>query len=468
MKRRTFLTTLLLFLVFLNSMLCIIVSIMLKDRMEGEKERALSEQYMIASMMWRDLQAFQEKGGLSRENIQTGLQQYKELLRNKKTVFVLCDESGIVFQNRDMGDNLAGLLVEKSKNVEEGYRSTGFLEDVDNSFYIAGALSAPFDSYRLIYSTSLADTLAEWKEFRFLLSVGGIVVSVLLAACLLILIQNIFQPLSEISEISGEIAEGQYEKRLPEKGGNEIADMAVSFNNMADKIQKQILELDTAARQKQEFIDNFAHELKTPLTAIYGYAEYLQKAAVSEADRQEALAFIMSECVRIQNMEKQLINLALLRESDFEKEKIGTEAFLEELYRILLPKAEQKKIRLSFLTQTEYLYGNKGLLQHLLTNLITNAIQSCAQGGKVSVRAYPEQGRNRIMVRDNGRGMEREEIEHITEAFYRIDKSRSREEGGAGLGLAICSKIAEIEHIRLEFSSVPGQGTEAYLTFTTS
>lgn len=468
MKKRAFFTTLILFLLFFNTMLCGITCFLLKERLAAITERALSEQAMLVTMIWEDMQAFEDKESLNRENIQEAMQQYALFVNSKTTLFSLYDREGFIYESGKTEEGLKEMLLQTEKDRQEGYRYTGFWPGTFPVYYITGMLPKPYETYQFFYGCHLTDVMKEWEETRFLLFSGGSVLSLLLAACLLFMIRKIFSPLSRIAQISGEIAKGQYEKRLPVNGGAEIEDMARSFNNMTDKIQRQIEELDLAASRKQEFIDAFAHELKTPLTAIYGYAEYLQKAAVSEQDRQEALQFIMSECRRIQNMETQLLDLALLRENQFPKEAVNAARFFMELEIMLLPMAEKKKVSLLFQCETETLYGNRGLLQHLLTNLINNAIQSCGENGRVKIRAYKEEGTTVIQVVDNGRGMKQSEAAHITEAFYRIDQSRSREEGGVGLGLAICSKIAETEQIEMEFLSAPGKGTTVFLTFTGS
>lgn len=166
-------------------------------------------------------------------------------------------------------------------------------------------------------------------------------------------------------------------------------------------------------------------------------------------------------------MEKQLLDLALLRKESFVREWIPLSSFFEELRQALIVETIKKNIHLSFETEVSEVWGNSGLLSHLLTNLINNAIQACKLGGEVKIKAYKMHDEICIAVRDNGRGMKQSETKRITEAFYRVDKSRSREAGGAGLGLALCSKIAEIEHIKMEFKTAPGKGTIVFLTFST-
>jgi signal transduction histidine kinase len=104
----------------------------------------------------------------------------------------------------------------------------------------------------------------------------------------------------------------------------------------------------------------------------------------------------------------------------------------------------------------------------MLVNLLENAIHACGTGGRITVRAAVEHGLKTVTVQDNGKGMRSEELRHITEPFYRAEKSRNRKDGGAGLGLAVCKQIAERHEAKLEFTSQPGAGTTVKVIFTTS
>lgn len=466
MKKRTFFTTLVLFIIFMNGILFTIVSFMLKDRISNLKEWSLSEYYVIAVMMQNDMQALTDREIYSEENVLLSLQQYSDILRHQKSGVVLFDGNTVIFQNKASALAESHEIQSKVSSLEEGIRYTGFVRGKQDYFYIWGKLPEPYGQYTLLYETVISDIILEWKNFRFALFGAGSVFSLLMACCLLALMQRIFRPFTEIVKVSNEIANGQYEKRLFVKGTDELSDMAASFNHMADKIQNQIRELDQSARQKQEFIDNFGHELKTPLTAIYGYAQYLQNAAASEEERTEAADYILSECRRVQSMAKQLMDLVVLRETEFKIQSLDVKQLLGEIQMIMLPKAIEKGITIQYQYGLKYLEGDSGLMIHLLTNLISNAIVSCEKNGTITVKAFHHGNRDCIKIEDNGRGMEKEELNHITEAFYRVDKSRSRQEGGAGLGLAICSKIAEIMNIKMEFESAPGSGTKVFLFFT--
>lgn len=229
MKKRTFFTTLLLFLIFMYGMLCFIVCMMLRERMETATQKALSEQYMITVMMWNDMKAFEEKGGLSKENLQIGMRQYSEIVKQKTTTIALCKAGEIFYQNREIETSLETLMLEKEENLQEGERTTGY-QKLRESYhlYIVGMLPKPYENYSLFYYVDLSKMIKEWKEFRMLLFSGGTLLSLILSGCLLLLVKKIFAPLYEIAKTSEEIAQGQYEKRLPMGGGYEVAAMAES------------------------------------------------------------------------------------------------------------------------------------------------------------------------------------------------------------------------------------------------
>ncbi len=202
------------------------------------------------------------------------------------------------------------------------------------------------------------------------------------------------------------------------------------------------------------------------MTSIYGYAEYLQKASISEEDKLEATGFIMSESRRLQNIAYVLLDLASLRSSEIVFAPVDIAELFQNIIDTLVRKAEEKQVTISFACGFDVLNGDRDLLQSLMVNLTDNAIKACEPGGSINITAYTENGRKIIEVRDNGRGMTREQLAHITEPFYRVDKARSRAEGGVGLGLSICEQIAARHGAELKFDSQPGLGTTTKVIFT--
>ena len=276
----------------------------------------------------------------------------------------------------------------------------------------------------------------------------------------------IFRPLRQISSASAKIANGNYGSRISVRGKDEISGVAHNFNLMAEQIENQIRQLKEASEQKQQFIDNFSHELRIPLTAIYGYAEYIQKAFMSEEERYECTQFIMSECSRLQNMAYQLLDMALLRRDEMKDSDCSVKELFAESEKVMHVRASEKKIRLTYVLPPNYVVrGNMEQLLILLNNLIDNAIKASRQEDEIHIRAYAEESAVVMEVSDHGAGMEKEQILHIKEAFYRVDKARSRAGGGAGLGLAICERIIQLHHADMSFVSEPGAGTTVKLSF---
>jgi signal transduction histidine kinase len=223
----------------------------------------------------------------------------------------------------------------------------------------------------------------------------------------------------------------------------------------------------TRADNKQLFIDNFAHEIKTPLTAIYGYTEYLQKADLKEEDRQFSYDCILSESKRIQVMAGQMMELANLRSNEIHREILGVSELFNKVEQSLSYTARKKEIDLQFCADNLVLYGDIVLLESLLINLINNAIKASEPGSQIRIKAFEDDNTSIISVTDDGKGIPQAALAKLTQPYYRVEKHRHRQDGGAGLGLSLCEQIVQQHHAKLSFISTPGIGTEVRVTFTT-
>ena len=221
--------------------------------------------------------------------------------------------------------------------------------------------------------------------------------------------------------------------------------------------------LEENAEKKQMLVDNMAHELRIPLTVIRGYADYLERAAVSEEERFAAARYIISEAERLTKMSEILLDTAYIRENPPEMSEVELDEVLRGTAERLSVKARERDVELVCETEEATVRGNALLLSMLFDNLADNALKACAAGGRVIMKCSA----GRASVEDNGKGMSADELAHVTEPFYRTDKSRSRSEGGVGLGLALCRNIVEAHGATLRFESEKGKGTKIFLDFTT-
>ncbi len=457
MKKKTFIVTLLLFMIFMNSSMLIVSFITLRERIAAEQETVLAEHYVISSGLIGDMQAVQNRGGDVRESMGDLMRIYARYSQKRDNAFaVSCEEAWIWHSGDAAPAEEPGILAEQADQSE---RMVFVRRKPKWQLCVYGRFPAPFQEYGLWYSAGLSDTLEGWRGMKNMLFTVSMTVTFILALFLVKFLDILFRPLWEISAASRVMAEGDYHTRLPVRGKDEIALMAEHFNRMAEQVESHIKLLQETADKKQQFVDNFAHELRTPLTAIYGYAEYLQKAPATEKELFECTQFILSECSRLQNMAYQLLDLAALRE--FKTEACEVDHLFRRVHEIMQIKAEKSGISLSFSGSGEHVIGNMELLITLLSNLIDNAFKASAEGSAVRIRAERKEDKVILEVEDQGIGMTREQISHIKEAFYRVDKSRSRAAGGAGLGLSICERIMGLHGGRLEFISEPGRGTVA-------
>ncbi|MGF9710934.1 ATP-binding protein [Paenibacillus naphthalenovorans] len=465
MKHRTFLTTLVLFLLSFNLGIFIICVTTFKDTVHRAEERSLREHYFITSALTKDFHAVESRGIDIRSSLDSLLQPYRYLSGDKKVYLALYKGHQLVYSNRQE-------IVLQSRFMEppeDGNRLASIQKSDDSTYVIvSGKLPAPYEVYTMVYLYDASDAITAWEQMKNMLFFAGLILSGLHASGLLFILNRIFKPLLQISQTSRKIAAGAYETRLPVSGHDELSEMAQSFNHMAEEIQRQMTELITAAEKKQQFIDNFAHELRTPLTAIYGYAEYMQKAALTEDDRLSAISYIMSESRRLQIMANQLLELANLKNDQIAWEAQNVSALFQSVKQTLHNKLTEKEIQMEFLCEMDVLWGDACLLESLFINLIDNAIKACGTGGHIIVRAVVEAGKKTVYIQDNGKGMTSEVLRHITEPFYRAENSRNRRDGGTGLGLAICKQIVLRHGAELEFTSQPGEGTTAKIIFTTS
>ena len=271
-------------------------------------------------------------------------------------------------------------------------------------------------------------------------------------------------PVLRLSRVTRRFAGGDLKSRAKIDTEDEIGHLAEDFNDMADRIEKDIEELTMTARRQEDFIGSFAHELKTPLTSIIGYADMLRSSQLDEEHRFLAASYIFTEGKRLESLSLKLLDLLVLKNGEITKRPVEAGPFLKELEGMLRPVMKAEDIRLKVKYEDGVFVGDRDLVKTVLINLADNARKAIDGGGTIVIIGKPEKEGYAFYVRDTGKGIPREEIRRITEAFYMVDKSRSREKGGAGLGLSICQEIVLLHKGKMEFSSVPGEGTMVRVT----
>lgn len=281
-----------------------------------------------------------------------------------------------------------------------------------------------------------------------------------------ILSVKITQPLVLLSNTAQKMAEGNYDIRAEMKATGETGMLVQNFNLMAEKLEENIAELEDAARKQEDFTSSFAHELKTPLTSIVGYSDMLRSMQLSEKEVNEYSNYIFIQGKRLEKLSLKLMEMISLDKQNFEFVKINAKKLCVSIKNSVIPALHEKKIKFILGVEEDYIWGDVDLLVSLFINLIDNARKAVSENGIIILSGRNTKEGYMISVKDNGCGMEKSEIRKITEAFYMIDKSRARKEGGAGIGMSLCQKIVTIHKAKWMIKSKPGKGTVIGILFS--
>ena len=236
---------------------------------------------------------------------------------------------------------------------------------------------------------------------------------------------------------------------------------------LAEMLRTQHTDILSAAKARQDFTANVSHELKTPLTAISGYAELLEGGMVGAEKQNHFYHEIRKNADRLLALINDILRLSDLDRKDSELHFTEVDLYetVSECMEVLSVNAKQRNVTIELEGETSIVCGNKDMLKELVENLGQNAIRYNNPNGKVKISVGTIDGQVALTVKDNGIGIPVSEQQRIFERFYRVDKSRSKATGGTGLGLAIVKHIVEIHDAKIELESAPGAGTTISVLF---
>ena len=183
---------------------------------------------------------------------------------------------------------------------------------------------------------------------------------------------------------------------------------------MADEIQERIDELSMAAQQKQRFIDDLAHEMRTPLTAIGGYSQYLAGAVTTEEERLSALEYIQRESMRLAELSDKLLFLARLRNGAPERQPVPLNALIGDVMTTIAQEVKERDVRVHSESLDDVVLSDETLLNALTVNLVRNAVHAAGPAGNIWIKADA----SGIIIKDDGCGIKPEDLAHITEPFF--------------------------------------------------
>lgn len=268
------------------------------------------------------------------------------------------------------------------------------------------------------------------------------------------------RPLKHLEAASRAISEGKTGVRVQNVSGDELKHLGDAFNEMACALESQMELLREEAERQKRFVAAFTHELKTPMTAILGYADLLRSREIPTEKRRRAADYIYQESNRIEALSRELLLLLKLEKGEIVLRPVSVSAVFSDVLRSF----PEPSFRFNLVNKEDaVVQADRILLTALLRNLVLNAAAAEPKDEMVTLRCEHCADGIRLSVEDRGRGIPKEELSRIREPFYRVDKSRARENGGSGLGLTICSMIAQLHESPLEIESWEGEGTRVWV-----
>jgi len=318
------------------------------------------------------------------------------------------------------------------------------------------------EPYQLILVKDISELYQEMKNQIWMFVVLYLVILFFAVDIVFWLVRMVLKPLTELETVAMAISMGEWKRRIRVRRNDEVGKVSVAFNQMADRVESQMVELNEVSERRRQLLGSLTHELKTPMTSIIGYSDTLLHMKLSGEQQKKSLEHINAQCRRLERLSGKMMSLIGLYDEDrINKVPYSIETLFGNVANLEKYHMQDAGMKLVVSHEGGERVMDPDLMESLLVNLLDNAIKASKPGSVIELKAEG----NRFFVRDYGKGIPAEEIPRITEAFYMVDKSRSRQAGGIGMGLALCQRIAEIHGAFLEIQSTLGEGTTISVVF---
>lgn len=439
---------------------------------QREGQRAVTQQQYLAGMLKTGVVSYRLQLGVVQLGAEETSQTAQQVLAQQALdsylagVILLDSDGGIVYDGMpgDWGGTLPA--VPEDEPAAAVYELRAGAEP--NRWYLVCAMPVTLESNRYWLGAAyevgdLQEQLTRQAMSTVALCLG---LSLLGAVLLLALVVVLLRPLAALDKSARRIAAGSYDERLTPRGRDELAGLAEGMNELASAVESRVEQLEQVAEERKIFIANLAHEMKTPLTSILGYADllYLPKE-VSEDTRIAYAQVISEEAKRLRSLSGKLMELITLGSANLVFEQAALDEVVNEVAVSLTPVLKQSGLTLACRCPAVPVWIDRELFKSLLYNLLDNGRKASETGSALLLTAKEEDGWVTILVADQGRGIPEKELDKICEPFYMVDKSRSRKAGGSGLGLALCREIVVTHRGKMSIKSAVGRGTVVTLRF---
>ena len=379
---------------------------------------------------------------------------YAKAVQTEGTRFSLAADGAYLFHTSPQ-DPLSLFESPSGESAYDGFSVT--LRRVGEGEEAAIVAQCPFrvadQCFEAYLSVDVSGTEARIGALRlFCFAAAGLACAAAAAAAAL-LVRRALKPVQVLTRLTASIADGDYRLRTGMRRSDELGELSASFDRMADAVEDKIRRLDEELEKRRLLLGALSHELRTPMTAVVGYADSLLRMPLTESQREACARRIYEAGRHTENLSQKMTELVGLEGSKaVKRDWIDPEVFAGRLRTFLPPQVE-------ITTDGAPFSGDETLLTALAVNLAENALRASGSEPRVRVRLERDGAVERITVSDEGCGIPADQIPLIFDPFYRVNKARSRRDGGAGLGLALCRLICERHGGMISVESEVGRGT---------
>ncbi|MDR1064988.1 MAG: cell wall metabolism sensor histidine kinase WalK, partial [Oscillospiraceae bacterium] len=264
----------------------------------------------------------------------------------------------------------------------------------------------------------------------------GLIASVAIS---LLLSQTLLSPIRGMTKAAEAMGEGDFTRKIPVESEDEIGTLSTTFNTMASQLETTLDELKNAEKLRRDFVANVSHELRTPLTSVRSYAETMHDAPeLPPETREEFLHVILNESDRMTKIVSDLLDLSRLDSGGgLKMERFSLERSMRDVYAAIAIASERRgqSVELDLQLGMPDILGDRARIEQVLMNIMTNAVKYTPEGGSIKIACRAERTATQwVKISDTGVGIPADDLPRVFDRFYRVDKARSRESGGTGLG----------------------------------
>ena len=376
-------------------------------------------------------------------------------ITNSKGETLLCSEGSMC---KHFSSQVSSDVMDIALNGEYGGKNSLGIYDFD-CYIVAVPITMNTKDGSVAFGAVFTATNMEYisvfrNDVLQMLVLASFIAFVISFSIMWVLSYNLVKPLKEISDASKGIAKGDFSKRVPVRRADEIGQLALSFNNMANS-------LSISEDMRRNFIANVSHELKTPMTTISGFIDGILDGTIPESKWMYYISIVSSETKRLSRLVTTMLNLSKIDSGSLRLsyQKFDISSIIFKALLSFETKIENKRLEIRGLEDLESLYisADPDMIHQVLYNLVENAVKFTNEGGYIEIKLCKLKDKAMISVQNSGQGISQDDLKFVFDKFFKTDKSRSQDKYGMGLGLYIVKTIVDLHNGSISVDSVEGE-----------